>query len=333
MTYNPAHSLNGWARHDFLGGKVESVANVPEGNSDKTYVIVNRTINGQTKRYIESFNTEDIRDIEENKLMDSHLSFDGRNTDGNRTITLSAADYTRPNLITLTSSDLFLSPITSRVGESIFISVGDDEVRFDILEQVSGANSVRAIANKDVPASIQDITTNNWSHGIKRITGLHHLEGESLAILSGGFVSASPLNEEYDLVTVTNGEVSIDIASDIIHAGLPMISDLGTLDVDTEGRQNSLDNVSLLPQYISLKVRDSASFFAGENLPSDSTPLAGLREAKVRRFEDYDEPNSLRDDVVELNIESNYERGGRVFIRQVDPLPLTVLSIGVDGRF
>lgn len=38
------------------GGVVESMATIPEGGEDKTYMIVRRTINGVTKRYVERMN-------------------------------------------------------------------------------------------------------------------------------------------------------------------------------------------------------------------------------------------------------------------------------------
>ena len=38
------------------GGVVESMATIPEGGEDKTYMVVRRTINGATKRYVERMN-------------------------------------------------------------------------------------------------------------------------------------------------------------------------------------------------------------------------------------------------------------------------------------
>ncbi len=38
------------------GGVVESMATIPEGGEDKTYMIVRRTVNGATKRYVERMN-------------------------------------------------------------------------------------------------------------------------------------------------------------------------------------------------------------------------------------------------------------------------------------
>ncbi|WP_276971512.1 hypothetical protein [Tatumella ptyseos] len=54
LTYNKEQDVIGWHRHD-LGGSVESIAVIPspDGGRDDLWLVVNRTINGVTKRYIE----------------------------------------------------------------------------------------------------------------------------------------------------------------------------------------------------------------------------------------------------------------------------------------
>lgn len=54
MTYDASEQVIAWHLHD-LGGTVESIASIPQAVSafDELYVIVKRTINGVTKRYVE----------------------------------------------------------------------------------------------------------------------------------------------------------------------------------------------------------------------------------------------------------------------------------------
>lgn len=52
LTYLPEQGIGGWHKHD-LSGSVESVTVVPEGDEDILYLVVRRTVNGQTVRYIE----------------------------------------------------------------------------------------------------------------------------------------------------------------------------------------------------------------------------------------------------------------------------------------
>lgn len=51
-TYIPEQQVGAWHRHD-TDGKFESCCIVAEGNEDMLYLIVNRTINGVQKRYVE----------------------------------------------------------------------------------------------------------------------------------------------------------------------------------------------------------------------------------------------------------------------------------------
>ena len=57
---------------------VESVASISgEINEDELWVIVKRTVNGATKRYVECFSNFDFDETDSNsfKFLDSHLSY------------------------------------------------------------------------------------------------------------------------------------------------------------------------------------------------------------------------------------------------------------------
>lgn len=53
FTYMPEQGIGGWHMHTTVNGAVESVTSVPEGDEDILYLVVRRTINGQTVRYVE----------------------------------------------------------------------------------------------------------------------------------------------------------------------------------------------------------------------------------------------------------------------------------------
>ena len=52
FTYVPEQQIGAWHEHE-TNGKIESVAAVSEGSEDALYLVVRRTINGQTVRYVE----------------------------------------------------------------------------------------------------------------------------------------------------------------------------------------------------------------------------------------------------------------------------------------
>ncbi len=76
LTYQREQQVWGWHQHDF-GGTVESVATISEDNRDALYMIVNRTIDGSTVRYIERMEIRNVSSAENAYCVDSGLSYNG----------------------------------------------------------------------------------------------------------------------------------------------------------------------------------------------------------------------------------------------------------------
>lgn len=76
LTYMKEQKVWAWHRHD-TDGLFESVATIPEGNEDGVYVVVRRTVNGVTRRYIERFASRVITTVQDCFCVDSGLSYSG----------------------------------------------------------------------------------------------------------------------------------------------------------------------------------------------------------------------------------------------------------------
>lgn len=76
MTYERAQEVQGWHRHK-TDGLFESVATIYGSDEDEVWVVVNRTIGGVTKRYIERFDPFRWTDKADCFFVDSGLSYDG----------------------------------------------------------------------------------------------------------------------------------------------------------------------------------------------------------------------------------------------------------------
>jgi hypothetical protein len=76
LTYQREHQVWAWHQHD-TNGIFESVASVTEDGRDAVYVIVNRTINGGTKRYVERFEKRTVSDSSNVFCVDSGLTYSG----------------------------------------------------------------------------------------------------------------------------------------------------------------------------------------------------------------------------------------------------------------
>ena len=75
-TYVPEQQIGAWHWHD-TNGAFESCAVVAEGDEDMLYVVVRRSINGQTRRYIERLESRAFGAQEDAFFVDSGLSYHG----------------------------------------------------------------------------------------------------------------------------------------------------------------------------------------------------------------------------------------------------------------
>lgn len=76
LTYEREQTVVGWHRH-VTDGTFESVATVYGAGEDEVWLVVNRTIGGATKRYIERFNPVEWTAKEDAFFVDSGLSYSG----------------------------------------------------------------------------------------------------------------------------------------------------------------------------------------------------------------------------------------------------------------
>jgi hypothetical protein len=76
MTYMKEHDVWGWTRHE-TDGVFEDVVVVQEGQEDVPYFVVNRTVDGVTKRYIERLHTRSFEEVEDAFFVDSGLTYSG----------------------------------------------------------------------------------------------------------------------------------------------------------------------------------------------------------------------------------------------------------------
>ena len=311
LTYLKEQQVAGWHRHD-TDGEFESVACISEGTEDVLYAIVKRTINGSTKRYVERMNTRQFDDPADWFFVDSGLSYDGRNTTS-KTITLSTStDWTyQQGAFTATASGSTFS--MSDVGAEIHLPVGDQIIRIAITGYTS-ATIVTGTANRDIPVSLQSAATTDWSMARRSFTGIDHLEGKVCSVLADANV--------HPQVTVDSGDIELEYAAAVVHVGLPITADLETLSLAVQSQETILDKKKLITS-LRMIVEDTRGIMVG---PSASH----LSEIKQRTTENYDQATNATTGIMESVISSSWSKDGRVFIRQSDPLPATILAVMPD---
>lgn len=309
MTYMREQQVIGWHRHD-TDGEVESVCVISEGTEDALYIAVKRTVGGVTKRYVERMNTRYITDIKDAFFVDSGLSYDGRNT-GATTMTLTSSGawtYGSAATFTLTASASYF--VAGDVGSEIHLTGDDDRIlRLAITAYTSGT-VVTVTINRDVATELRSTAITDWAHARKSFSGLSHLEGKTVNVLADGHVAPQEV--------VASGAVALAQAATVVHIGLPIEADFETLDISAPTGETIRDKQKIV-QAVRLLVEDSRGIFAGRN-------ESNLVEYKQRAQEGYDAPVSLLTGIADILIGATWSKEGRVFVRQSDPLPLSILA-------
>lgn len=321
LTYVREHQIWGWSQHD-TDGTVENVAVVSEGDEDAVYIVVVRTIDGVECRQIERLSQRYFTDIKDAVFMDSAVTYDGRNTDDSVTMTLTGSGWTSADTLTLTCSASFFQ--ASDVGNQIHFTADDGStIKFNVAAY-SSATVVTGTPETTVPAELRAAATSDWARAVDEILGLHHLEGKAVSILADGFVVASPNNSNYAAKTVSGGGITLDECFAVIHIGLPYVSDLVTLEIDT-GAGGTYASQKKLTNQLNVRVHESRGIWMGAALPDDDS-TDGLYEYKQKYVEDGVVP-PLVSETIEAKIAGKWTKPGSIAIRQVDPLPLQILSI------
>lgn len=154
------------------------------------------------------------------------------------------------------------------------------------------------------------------------ISGLDHLEGETVVALADANVVWN--DDEGSPLTVTDGVITLPNPASKVHVGLSYESDFETLDVDPNIQGGG--SVRGKPMNIGeciVKVQDSRGGYIGP----DPTML---NKMPSREVDDSYDPLALETTEHRVSVEEDWTSNGKLFIRQSDPLPITILSVVPD---
>ncbi len=261
--------------------------------------MVKRTVNGTERRYIERMHSRFISAIEDSFFVDSGLSYTGEVGQ------ISGATQANPVVITVTGHSFSdgdtvrlsnLGGMTELHGRSFTVA----NVTANTFE-LSGEDGTGHSAYTSGGAAYQTTTT---------VTGLDHLEGETVSILADGSVIPQQV--------VSGGSLTLAHGANKVHAGLPYVSEIETLNVESPegtvaGKQKKIDKVLL-------KLLKSRGGWAGPDTDN-------LQELKPDQITAYGEPTPLITGEREIEMEPHWDSNGRLIVRQADPLPMTITAI------
>jgi hypothetical protein len=241
FTLDAEQNVAGWGRHPIGGsGFVEDAISLPspDGSREDLWLIVRRTINGQTKRYIEVM----------------ERPWEGADKDG---------------------------------------TPGDDQA--DAFYVDCG------LTYRGAPATV--------------ISGLGHLEGETVHVLAdGAVVSPNPV--------VTAGQITLTRSASVVHVGLPFNSRWVSTRIEVQSSEGTSQGKVKRPDGCAVRFVDTLGGRVGqyggvlENISFRhvSTPMG--------------QPEPIRDsETVDVRIEGEYNADVHVEVRQDQPLPMTITGV------
>ena len=314
LTYVPEQQIGAWHQHD-TDGVFESCTVVAEGNEDSLYVIVRRTINGNSVRYVERMATRQVNLLKDCFFVDAGSTFNGTNSTATTVTVTGGTTWGPADVLTITaSSSLFVYPGTTDVNDAIVLTDSTGaSYRLKILA-TSSATVATAKVDKVIPVALRATPTAVWAFARDTVSGLSHLEGKTVSILADGAVMPQ--------VVVTGGVAVLERASVVVHVGLPYQSDLQTLpvalniDAFAQGRVKNVNQAWI-------RVFQSSGVFVGPDANK-------LTEVKQRTTEPYGSPPALKSDEVSVAMTPTWAQSGQIYIRQSDPLPLTIVGITTE---
>jgi hypothetical protein len=138
------------------------------------------------------------------------------------------------------------------------------------------------------------------------VNGLAHLNGETVSVFADGKVQPSKV--------VSGGQITLSQQANTAHVGLPYVSDLQTLPVTLQvdgfgqGRNYNVNKTWLrVYQTAGVKVGPDESRLVAAN-PYSTTP-------------------ELAESTIEVMVSPSWQNDGQVYIRQSEPLPMTVVGL------
>ena len=310
LTYEEEQQVFAWSRQ-ITNGEFESLTILPTSDSaDTIYLVTKRTINGATKRFIETIDLTLDNSDPECFYVDCGLTYDGTKA---TTLTLSATTGT--DVTAIAGTAVFSS---SDVGKYIH-EIGSLRGRAEITAYTSNTQiTIKVLEDFSSTA----LVASNWGIAILNVTGLEHLEGETVDVFTDGATLPT--------VEVSDGGITFaegSLPGVIVHVGLnfvsrirPMVVDLGfQAPAGTNSVHNKMKKLGL-GYALFYESRGGAVELAGRSALSGDILMRSQYDAINKGV-------PLYTGFKELSLNSNSERLPVFDIVQREPQPIHIKTL------
>jgi hypothetical protein len=325
MTYSremyPEAPHGGWHRHPVGGaGIVESLSEIPapDRSRNELWAITRRTINGTTKRYVEWMEWERRAndDPEDSFYVDSGLTLDNV-----QPVTLTpgvGATVAHATGVPFTSGGVIFTPAdVSKQIHYRYFTVDEEGVRtYSTGKATITAFNTGFSVDCTIDAAFPDLLTiaaNRWRLTVTTITGLDHLEGETIDLLVNG--ATHPQR------TVTGGSITLQAPASKVQAGLGYLAKLQTLRLNAGARDGtSQGKKSRIPSAV-IRFNETLGMRYGANFEE-------MYEIDFRTALDrMDNPPPMFTGDIEVNWPGDYDTHPWLCFQQPYPLPAEIVAV------
>jgi hypothetical protein len=194
----------------------------------------------------------------------------------------------------------------------------------------------------DVPLELQDTLTSRWAPALRRFSYPKSADTPlswfmtatkgmgAVTIVGEGNILSSPLNPHKETIYIEDDGINyiMDLGDYYAwgYVGLPYVSEFETLDLEVSDARTLTDSRKLLNR-VGLGVMETRGGFFG--MPD--RPLEEMAEVVLRTDGDITQQTKNIDGHLDVIIPSEWTQAGRVNIKNVDPVPMTILSIYPKG--
>lgn len=329
LTYMKEHDVWGWGRHD-TSGLFLDVAVVPEGGRDVPYFLVKRRVQGGFKVFIEMLEEREDVDMRNAFFVDCGLSYDNP----------IAIDEVEPGAVTrirvdghgLADGDEIEVDGSSFVDQQDKIAgsmdgrylVTVDDVDWLTLSHARMGEGFNVGDPLDTFEFVGDYPTNGVMRKcIGSISGLDHLNGRQVIVLSDGFVvDKGPTGEP--LVVEDGALPPMPEKFARIHVGLSYRSIIQTLDLINTTTNDIGVEKSPGPVFVNLLRSRGMGF---------GFSLERAIELRSREGEGYYDNPEPKNGLYPIEDGTDWSKEIEVFFVQDYPLPCTVLGVNVDTNY
>jgi hypothetical protein len=279
---------------------------------DPPYVVVRRTINGETVRYIERLHSRNFADVRDCFFVDSGLSYDAP-------VAITGITAADPVVVTAPAHG-FSDGDEVDLSDIVWVSDFDDmdnETQPDQLNLgrytvANAATNTFELADEDGSAFSAYVSGGYARKAVLSISGFHHLAGETdvIALADGNVVTG--------LEVSALGVITFERKFSRVHAGLKYICDLETL--PPEAPRGTIQGAEQKISELTLRFLKSGGVIIGYD--NDH-----LYEIKQRQYEVMGDPTALFTGDKTVTLSPQWKNEGSVFLRQRYPLPVTLLAV------